>query len=170
MHRRSLIPIVLASLLLLGAACGKKAAEKTAEQAVERASNGAVNVDIDKNNVKISINGGSTVGEVGESVKIPDGFPSDVYVIDGAVKTAVAKTDTKGYTLSINTNLAPAEAKSQYETKLKEQGWTIVMTLDSGDGATISATKGQRNVSVIISVSDGQTNVILGTSEPEVSS
>ncbi len=103
-------------------------------------------------------------------MKIPDGFPSDVYVIDGAVKTAVAKTDTKGYTLSINTDLAPAEAKSKYETKLKEQGWTIVMAIDSGDGATISASKGQRNVSVIISVSDGQTNVILGTSEPEASS
>ncbi len=171
MHYRTLPLLVLAGgLLLTGAACGKKVAEKAAEQAVERASNGNVNIDINKNSVKVNINGGSTVGEVGDSVKVPDGFPSDVYVIDGTVKTAIAKTDTKGYTLSINTNLTPAEAKSRYDAKLKEQGWTIVMTLDSGDGATISASKGQRNVSVIISTSDGQTNVILGTSEPEASS
>ncbi len=172
MRKRVIQLIILLGLTLplLGLSCGKKVAEKTAEQAIERASNGNVNIDINQNSVKVNINGGSTVGEVGESVKLPDGFPSDVYVIDGTIKTAVVKTDTQGYTLSINTNLTPAEAKSRYDAKLKEQGWNIVMALDSGDGATISASKSQRNVSVIISTSDGQTNVILGTSEPEASS
>lgn len=158
------------TLPLLGLSCAKKAVERSAEKSIEKATNGAADVDIGTNSVKVNINGGSTVGEVGDSVKVPDGFPSDVYVIDGTVKTAVTKTDTKGYTLSINTSLTPAEAKSRYEAKLKEQGWTIIMTLDAGDGATVSASKGERNVTVIISTSDGQTNVILGTSEPETPS
>ncbi len=154
-----------AALTLTGLSCGKKTAERAAENAVERASNGNVNVDINKNSVTVNINGGSTVGTVGESVSVPADFPADVYIIDGTVKTAVKNAETKGFSLSINTSLTPTETQTRYEDQLKAQGWNIILSVKSGDGATLSAEKNGRNVSVIISTIEGVTNVILGTTE-----
>lgn len=166
----AILPAIALSLLLTG--CGKTAAEKATEKAIERASNGNVNVDVSGENVNLTINTnqGTVTGSTGGSVSLPSGFPSDVYVIGGVIKTAMTNTSPQGYTLSIETTKTPAQAKDLYEADLKAQGWTITFTMATGSGSTLAAEKGSRTVSVITSESDGKTTVILGVTEKPAAS
>ena len=165
MTKKVIVSAVVLALLVTG--CGKKAAEKTAEKVIEKASNGNVNVDITGKNVNVTINtnSGTIEGSTGESVSLPSDFPSDVYVIDGTIKTVVKKPETNSYSVSLETSKSAVEAKTLYETKLKESGWNVTFSMATDTGSTMSATKGTRNLSVIISTDEGKTTVILGTTE-----
>lgn len=165
MSKKTIVSCAVIALVLTG--CGKNTAEKTAEKTIERATNGNVNVDVSGSNVniKINTNEGTIEGSTGESVSLPSGFPSDVYVIDGTIKTVVKKTDTNGYSVSLETAKTAAEAKTLYESKLKGAGWNVTFSMTTDTGATLSATKGTRTCTVIISTDQGVTTVILGTSE-----
>ncbi|MBU0597407.1 hypothetical protein KKF61_00235 [Patescibacteria group bacterium] len=162
------IQILAVCLLLIGVAaftsgCGEKAAEKTAEKIIETSTGGQVDVDIDDDSVSINTNSGS-MSTSDEGVSLPDGFPSDVYVVDGTIVTAITNTESDGYSLSIVTNKSVAETKEEYEADLEAEGWTITMTLNILDGASIAAEKDDRSVSVSISQGDDGTTVMLGTS------
>jgi len=161
-HLRYLIPVL--AILIIGAGCGKKAAEKAAEEAVTLASNGNVNVKINSNTVTITTNGGSTVGQVGESVKLPDDFPSDVYVITGTITTAVKDSATNRFTVSLETTTAATAAYNTYKTELVSDGWNITASMEIGTGGTISASKDNRTTTVIVGTSDNKTTIMLGTS------
>jgi len=154
----SLVVVLSGTLLLAG--CGEK---KAAEKAVEKASNGAVDVDIDNNKVTINTNEGTI--EVGDSVKLPSDFPSDVYVIDGTIKGVTHISENKGYTVSIETTKSVSQAKTEYENELKEEGWNITFSMNIQNGASMTAEKDNRNLTVSIS-SDGETTqVVLGTGQ-----
>lgn len=158
------IGLVLVLIPLIGASCGQKAVERTAEKALEKASNGNVDIDINKNTVAVNINGGVT-GQIGDDVKLPNDFPSDVYVVDGTIKTAIRNAERNGFSVSLQTTKTPAEVKALYDEKLKAQGWNETLSMNAGDGSTTSASKGTRTVTVIITSSDGVTAVMLSVIE-----
>lgn len=138
-----------------------KIAEKIAEKTLEKSLGNNAQVDINSNQLKVKTDQGSF--EVGNDVHVPDGFPSDVYIIDGQLKTAANNyLGNNGYTLSIETTKSVAAVKEIYDQKLKESGWNIIMSLVYGESATISGSKQGRSVSVIINKVDEKTNVIIG--------
>lgn len=151
------------ALVVLGAGCGQKAAEKTVENAIERAYDGQADVDIGTNSVSINVNGSSM--NTGDSVALPSNFPTDVYVIDGTIKTAIS-TPGSGYNLGLETTKTVAQAKTLYEQKLPTDGWTITTTaVIDVHSAVVAASKNGRTVSVSISDTDGPTVVVVMVTE-----
>lgn len=159
----------LAGMAFVVTGCGKKTAEKVAEtaaeKAIEKATNGQAQVDLGTNSVRININGGSY--QVGGDIKLPSGFPSDVYVIDGTIKAATTVKEGETYTVTIETDESMASVKEKYQSKLEGDGWSITATMDVAGTSFITAEKGSRKVSVSIGTSEGKTNVVLGTSKTE---
>lgn len=152
-----LVAVVIMAVALVASGCAKKISEKTAEKAIETATNGQADVDIDDNTVTINTNAGSY--QAGDSVELPDGFPSDVYVIDGTIKAAINNTTTKTYTVSIQTSTSVDDAKSQYVEQMADDGWTINTNMNYAGSVTLIATKADRTLSVGIMDVDGQTTV-----------
>lgn len=158
-----LAPILLVAIALVLTGCGKKLSEKAAEKIIEKSTNGQASVDVDRNQVTINTNGGSY--QAGEEVKLPAGFPSDVYVIDGTIKAAMTNAENNGYTVSIETSQSVTEAKTRYEKELVDDGWTMSMSLVYEGAASLGATKGNRTTTISISTVSDKTTVVLGTSE-----
>lgn len=143
------VPITL--FAFVGASCGTKKVYTT--------NAGSVQVDTSTNSVKVNVNGASL--ETGDKVPLPADFPTDVYVIDGTIKSAMA-TPGVGYNVALSTTKSVAEAKSLYDQKLVTDGWTITTTgtVDQ-HSAVVMATKGSRSVSVAISDADGPNVVVI---------
>lgn len=138
----------------------KNAAEKAAETAIE--STTGIEADVDNNSVTINTNAGSLT--VGEAAAIPDEFPSDVYIIDGDVMSALTIDEDETYQVQIDTPESLSDAADLYDEQLQADGWDITSTLEMTDSANIMAEKGDRFVSVSIGTSDGVTVVIITTS------
>ncbi len=153
------------SLVLVGAlvltGCGEKVAEEAAENALENSLGGSVDVDIDNDTVTVNTSAGSW--EAGEGASLPSGFPTDVHVIDGTITLGMTITENEAYSVSVETSKTVAQAKTEYETELAKDGWTINLTLDTGDISTIGAEKGNRTVAVSIMSEDGKTTVSIAT-------
>lgn len=152
--------VMLASMAFVVTGCGQKTAEKVAEKAIEKATNGQADVDIGTNTVKINTNGSSY--QAGGDVELPSGFPSDVYVIDGKL-TSVSTYGDDGFTISLETTKTAAEVKEKYDSQLKEDGWTIKMSLAYENGASVSAEKDNRTVTMSVDGSSGKMIVVITT-------
>ncbi len=146
-------------------ACGEKTAEKTAEKAIESSTGGSADVDIDDDTVTINTNAGSM--SAGEEVDLPDNFPSDIYIIDGTIKMAMATTEIEGFSVSVETSKSVSAAKTEYEEKLVDDGWTITGMLSFTETASVTAEKDNRIVTVTIMEVDGVVTVGIGTSTNE---
>lgn len=164
MNKKYLLLVTLPlALIVLGASCGKKISEKTIENAIEKSSNGQADVDIGTNSVSINVNGTSM--KTGDSVALPTNFPTDVYVIDGTIKTAVS-TPGVGYNVALTTTKSVADAKALYDQKLPAAGWTITTTaVIDVHTAVVAASKSGRTVSVSISDTDGPTVAVVMVTE-----
>lgn len=167
MHTRTkqlltVLAIVAVALTVTGC---KKTAEKVAESIIEKSTNGQADVDVDNDQVTINTNGGSY--QAGENISLPDGFPTDVYVVDGTIKSAITTKANEIYNVSIETTKSVSDVKSEYESKLQSEGWTITVNATYGGSASLAAEKANRQVSVIIGETDGKATVTLGTSVKE---
>lgn len=140
--------------MLVGFGCSKKKVSvKTAVGNV----NGTV--DIGTNSATINVNG--TTMNTGESVSLPSDFPTDMYVIDGTIKTAIT-TPNVGYTVSLTTSKTMAEAQALYEQKMKDNGWTIATSgIVNSTSSAIIATKDKRTATIAISEVEKPTVVTL---------
>lgn len=121
--------------------CGKNVAEKAAENALESASNGDASVDIDDE--QVTINTGNSSYQAGGDIDVPDGFPSDVYVVDGTITVALTYEVDTSYNIVISTNKSRDELKALYEEKMDEYGWTKDATVDTADIVTMAFKKGE---------------------------
>jgi len=139
----------------------QNAAEKAAETAIEKSTNGQADVDIDNDTATITTDDGSL--EVGEDVSLPDGFPSDVYIIDGTIVSAMTLTEGESYTVSIKTDESVNSVKEEYEEELADDGWEVTMSLAIQDGFSLSATKDDRTVTLSIGTDDEETVVVINT-------
>ena len=157
-----LCAMAILSLTLVGCAksISQKASETAAERIIEQQTGGNADVDIDDGNVKVESNQGKM--EAGENVALPADFPNDVYVIEGTIKVAVSDNESKGQSVSIETDKTVEEISSTYQEKLKANGWKITGTMSFGDSATVMAEKDDRTVSVIISKGESKNIVTLG--------
>ncbi|MFH1367176.1 MAG: hypothetical protein ABIH38_04295 [Patescibacteria group bacterium] len=149
--------VMAAGLLLTG--CGEK---KVAENILEKATNGAADVDVSGDTITVNTNAGSWTA--GDSVSLPSGFPSDVYVIDGTVKVATTIKENESYMVSLETTKSVAEAKAAYERELAADGWTININMTISESVSLGGEKDNRTVSVIIAkTDDSKTQVSIST-------
>lgn len=154
-----LLPVIM--ITLLGAGCFQKSAEKQAEDNLKKAN---INADVDLNGKTVTVNTNGGSWQMGESVSLPAGFPTDIYVIDGTITTAFKTDATSGYTVSINTEETVASAKAKYDTRIAADGWTITTTGVFEGTAAIIATKGNRSLNIGVNLGEnGKATVVLST-------
>ncbi|MFA6394232.1 MAG: hypothetical protein WCW25_05215 [Patescibacteria group bacterium] len=160
-----LLILPLATLILSG--CGKSASElageRAAEKSIENQLGGQADVDINNGNIKVESEQGNI--ETGDSVKLPDDFPSDVYVIDGKIIVATSNQAEKSFMLSIDATTGLEEAYSVYQEKFKAAGWQLTGTMNFGDSASVVAEKDKRAASIYLSRNGDKTNVVVGVAE-----
>ncbi len=164
MKKLLIITLVIGAGLILSG-CG--VAEKVAENTIESATNNEIDVDIDDNSLTLNTNGGTL--EVGEKVSMPNNFPSDIYVLNGNLISAMTIDENNTFSINLSTNDSPTEVKAEYQTELANDGWTIDSTLDFGGGSMMTGTKDNRSITVTISVdeTEGTTTVGINTFDIE---
>ncbi len=119
------------------AACnpGEIIAEKVAEQVVEKSmeagSGGQADVDIKDGQMTVKTDKGEVNVSTGDSAKIPDSFPKDVYVPDGAT-VMMAMELPEGHTVTLKVKGDPAALQESYIAKATEKGWEKKSAMDMG--------------------------------------
>ena len=141
-----------------------KTAENIVETSIEASTGGEVDVDLDDNTLRVETDEGTF--EAGESVSLPSGFPSDVYVYDGTI-TAASTTGEDMFVVSIQSSDSQTDVKEKYEAELVNDGWEITSTLTLPSGITMGAEKGNRYVTVTAGESEGETLITVGVSTLE---
>lgn len=131
---------------------GEKAAEKIAEKAIEAGlAKEGVKADVDASGEKITIRSkeGTTEFSGGKSAKLPDTFPKDVYVYEGAALNATI-TVPGGYNLTMETGDAADSVLAVIKKKMGGQGWKEEMTMNQGDTSMVAYKKGDRTAMINI--------------------
>jgi hypothetical protein len=145
-----IVTVLLLAIATISMATG---CEAIIGQAVKSGVESATGVKVDESGNSVTMTGqdGSSVS-VGEDGKLPEGFPTDVPVYEGAVKAAIA-TDSdkgKGFMVNIETPDAPADVFKWYEDEMASGGWTVKSTMKTGDGGLLSGEKDALGLTVTV--------------------
>ncbi len=81
------------------------------------------------------------------SLKLPEGFPTDVPVYPKSRVVATA-TEKQAVTVSLETSDTVDEVAKFYADKLKAAGWQIATTFNTEENSVVSATKQKRTCTV----------------------
>lgn len=155
--------LILPAITLILSGCGKNVSqivgEKATESLIKNQTDGAVNVDLDKNNVRMNINGANL--ESGSNLKLPDNFPKDVYLIDGNIISSFSNETDNQFSVSIESNNPMDELYALYQNKLKGDGWKITGTMNFENSFSIFSEKDGRVASVSINQEDNKVTVTI---------
>lgn len=102
-----------------------------------------------------------------EGVPMPNDFPKDVPIIDGAKVTA-AMTQGEQRMLHLRVPVGQAEAAKFYADALKGQGWEIENTMNMNEMAMLAARKDARECNVAV-LKEGDTvlvQLVVSSQEP----
>lgn len=153
-----IVVVVLAALVLLGKMFSP---ERLTERVFEKATDGAYNIDIDRDG-SVEFTGGD--GEqvrvsAGENVRLPDAWPSDVTIPAGAVVTYAGSVQGGGgstvHTASFTSTQTPAAVMEYYRSLFERNGWTIEASIAASDGSMLSATREDGEGAIVYISSDG---------------
>lgn len=173
-----ILSLFLAAVLTLSGCwplpSSEKVGEKIIEKTIESQTGGKVDINADKESMTISSNEGNTTFSGEGEAKLPDKFPSDIFVMNDA-KIVMASTIKEGnsYSISYGTDIALSEAYSKYKSEMAGMGWTNENEIDMGaQGKMLSFNKGNRNVAVTMGISNsdenkGKTTILVVTSSDE---
>jgi hypothetical protein len=166
MTRLFIAMLVVSCLLCAGCGgCHKKTGQKLAEKMAEMqmARNGVkgeVNISDDK--VSIKTKDGATTVAYGKSVKVPDGFPADVKVYNGAT-IVTAMTVPNGFNLQLTTKDSVEKVSEFYKARMAADGWTEEGIYASGQQSTLSFKKDKRTTTIMVIESEKATSITLMT-------
>lgn len=117
---------------------------------MEQVMGGNAQVDLKDGSMNIKGKDGTSI-LVGDNVVLPEDFPKDVYVIDGKILSAMNSVVGSGYQVTLRTGKNVDEIKSEYESKMKDGGWSIQQSLNMGGVVMISGVKEKRTLTVTVS-------------------
>lgn len=156
---------MLASVILISG-CGEKSlVENKVERQVKSRLGEEGNVQFGQDSINIKTEQGSM--QVGENVTLPSGFPSDVYIIDGQITSAIKNISGQGYQVAIKSSASLKEVRNLYESKLKEQKWTVEVPFENGPTIMIFATKDKRQIVISAGEQTGESGVVVVLSVSE---
>lgn len=162
------IVLLMAAMMVFG--CGKKSAERATEKMLEMSikENGGENakVDINDNGISIETEDGAMKMSSGEAAKIPASFPKDVLIYKGA-KLQMAMELPQGLNLMFESQDTVQKVSDAYLSAMTSEGWTKEMAMDMGEQKMLAFKKDNRVANVVISSSDGVTQVALTVATQE---
>ena len=156
--KRVMSVAVLTLVVMIG--CGKKKEEVIAEKIIENATGNKVNVDLENNSMNIETKDGKMSVQTGKSAKIPDTFPSDVFIFEPA-DVEMAMEMGMGYTIALKTPKDIATVTAAYKKNMVKQGWDQKAAMDMGENTTLMYEKGKRVTNVTVGQEDGETRIAL---------
>ncbi|MDT8391480.1 MAG: hypothetical protein RRC34_13330 [Lentisphaeria bacterium] len=160
---------VLAAGLLLATGCGDRekntspvgdrAARKVSEKLIEAQMGGQAEVDIDKDTVSIRTEEGQFDYSAGASVSLPEGFPADVVVYEGAKLESSMRTPD-GFMLQMRSPDALEKITRVVGEKMKAKGWSQSAAFNMGGQSALSFEKEGRAATVSAN-KDGDSTMIV---------
>jgi len=152
MFKKSSLIVGILFFTVFVSGCGtNKLVENQIENNLEKNLGGNAKVDLNSGAINLQTENGSL--QVGGKINLPEGFPSDVYVMDGQILSAMQNFGVNGYQVIISTTKSITETQTLYNEKLKNDGWNIQNTMNLGTSFILSAIKDTRSLSV--SIGDG---------------
>jgi hypothetical protein len=151
------LALASASLLLVGAGClptPQSLVQNAVENKINAELDGEGTVDLDDNGITINGDDDGTTARFGENVKLPDNFPKEIPVLDGAKVAGLAVTKDEGAWITMSTDKSSNDAASWYDTKLAADGWEVSGSYSARGMLTKMFEKG--NLSLTVIVSDGE--------------
>ncbi len=156
-----MLPLLAAAAL---AACGQDAADTAVEKLAKQQG---VDMDIkrDGDNATVTLGGadGSKV-QVGEDLKMPEGFPGDIAVYPG-IKISTASSSPQGFLVHAQTGDSTDKVASFYIDHMASAGWEKESEMSQPEMRLLTFKKEGRQASVNIFSSDGTTTLQLTTSQ-----
>ncbi len=169
--RARYIALASASLLFLGAGC-LPSPQNLIQGAIENKINNELGTDgsvkINDDGVSVTDKKDGSTTSFGENVALPENFPKDVPIMDGAKVAGVAVTKDQGSWITMTTGKSVDEVVAWYQDKLTAGGFEMISTY-SGDGMTTkSYTKGTIAIDFVVSAgSEGDPTSIMLTETTE---
>lgn len=145
----------------------EKASEKAAEKAIEAGmAKEGVKADVDLSGEKVTIESkdGKSVITGGKGATVPDGFPRDVYVYEGATITGSVSVPG-GFNVVMETSDGADKVLAAVKSKMTEFGWKEEMTMNQAGNAMVGYKKGERTAMVNINADKKTTHITLTTAE-----
>ena len=154
------IAMTVVSCLAVGGC--KKAADKAIENKLAREG---VNAKVDSSGGKMTIQtkDGTTVVSGGKDTKVPENFPKDIYVYEGATITGSVSVPN-GFSLAMETGDSADKVLATIKSKMTGLGWKEEMNMNQGKTSIVSYKKGQRTAMVNINA-DQKTQIGLTATE-----
>lgn len=160
MNKKIIFFVGLVFCVSIISGCGQNnLMENKMEKELEKNLGGKADVDMNNGGVKIETEQGSI--QVGGEVSLPKDFPTDIYVIDGKLVSAMKNVMGAGFQVAVQSNLSMQEIKSMYQIKLKEQGWVITNVSDLPNGTMVSGQKGKRQVVVAAGIEENVEGIMV---------
>ncbi len=142
------IVVVTLSALVVGS-CSKKKTYKT--------PSGDVTVTGNNEQATWKAEDGTTA-TVGQGVAIPDDFPKDVPMVEGA-NVMMATKSPKGHSVRMQTSKKAAELVPWFKKELEGDGWTEQTATTLPNGGMFTYIKGERKTHFTIAESGPMTTV-----------
>jgi hypothetical protein len=151
-HLMKFLLFPLFTLVLIGGGCFNRT-----QQTAQPSDSGEINIADDTYTYEDKETG--AYASIGENAQIPNDFPSDVPVYEGAQILAASVIPNQGATLLSTTTASLASVAQWYEDELLGDGWE--METDSNYNGRLMKVfqKGDVIISVAVSEMDGQTSI-----------
>lgn len=158
----------VAAMALVSSGCrraNQSIAEKIMEKAIEKQNGGKASVDLSEGKVKIKTKDGEVEYAGGDSVKLPEGFPKDIY-IEGGAKLKMAVRNPEGFMVSLTTKSDAQKLFEKYSAEMKGQGWEEKTSFNAeGQRGANYEKEGRATVVMITGTGDGETQVTLSVQQ-----
>ena len=161
--------IMFAAIMVIFS-CGEKGEEKIAEEIMEKAieldMGGNAEVDIKENSLRIQTEEGEMTMTSGDSAKLPDDFPKDIFIYKGA-DLNTAMDFPGGINLMFQTKDDPSKVSEAYLDGMEEKGWAKEMSMDMGGRKMMVFKKDERMVNMAITSDEEVTQIRLTVEKKE---
>jgi hypothetical protein len=163
MSRR--VMVVAVAIVVIAGLVFTTGCAQIAEQAAKSAIEGATGVKVEDNGVTVTGKDGQSVA-IGGETKLPDGFPSEIPVYEGAAITSSIATD-KGYMVGLTTPDSARTVLEWYKTELAAKGWEVKVPMESDVGGLVNGTMTGWSLGVNVGGDSGkgETTIVLSATK-----
>jgi hypothetical protein len=161
MKRLMTMALVVACVSMAG--CGKKAGQTMTEKTPEKQmakQDVKSDVQVSDDRLTIQTKDGSSSFSSGAAARIPDNFPKDVHVYDGATPLAVI-TMPSGFSLQLETKDAADKVMETYKKTMAADGWGTDTAYATSQQTTLTYRKDKRSVNIMVMKADQKTRIAM---------
>ncbi len=142
------------------AGIGLYVASNAAKSGIKQLEEATKNIEKDGSTSKVK--GEDSETEFGDDVELPDGWPEDVAIYEGKIRSASTLRKGKSFTASVVTSDSVSTITDFYKKQMEKDGWEESSKFSGKNSVTYSYSKEKRTASIYIAqdYSDKSKNAI----------